>query len=111
MSDVQLYLIEYDKDKKEATKIANGTALSAYLDNQKSSMRCANENMLIHKPELQSKELKLLDLEPAEREKIHSFHSPEHSDLLTRTSVLKGGHVSKSRADLLARTSVSKTHN
>jgi hypothetical protein len=57
MSDVQLYLFEYDKNKKEATRIAEDSAKSINPDRPHAASAFAN-----HGVELERKELKLLDL-------------------------------------------------
>jgi len=56
MSDVQLYLFEADKDRAEATRLAGVTAESeAFI-----VLGCST--LLINASELESKQLKLIDL-------------------------------------------------
>jgi DNA repair/transcription protein MET18/MMS19 len=57
MSDVQIYLLEFDKNKKEATRIAEESAKSENIGSPRAINIFAN-----HDVELESKELKLLDL-------------------------------------------------
>jgi len=56
MSDVQLYLFEADKDRAEATRLAGVAAKSEAI------RRPWLDNLANRCPELESKQLKLIDL-------------------------------------------------